>query len=386
MRMTRKSGLEISALGLFVFLLGGAMGCAAAKPVRPVEAPRTGEVAVAPSEIPSNPARRPYVEVEGVTEYVIWPGDVLDIISFRGARQEILSATVRPDGKISYPLAGDLSVAGLTPSQAQNLLVSRLSKFLKQPAVEVVVKEYNSKKVNLLGEINTLNRPEISGPSTYPLKGKTTLLGLILRAGGYTNKADLGRIELTRQGRVYKVNLYKVAFEGGGEDLILEDGDQVNVPQLDRFVERKVFVLGAVNRPGVVEYKGTISALEAVSKAEGLNLATAAAKRSVLIRKGVEEPIPLNIDALTRKGDLRQNLELGEGDAIFVPETRLGEVSRYMALIRPILDALLFPGIYRDLYTTGGTWGRINVGGQPGATIITSPSGAPAGAATGGSQ
>jgi len=82
---------------------------------------------------------------------------------------------IRPDGKISFGFVEDLDVNGLTLSQLDNLLTKHIRKYLRKPRLDVIVKEYHSKTINLLGAVQYRNQPN-TGPGKYTLRGKTTLL------------------------------------------------------------------------------------------------------------------------------------------------------------------------------------------------------------------
>ena len=89
--------------------------------------------------------------------YVIGPQDMLDISVWK---EEQLTKTVpvRPDGKISMPLLNDVQAAGLTPTQLANQITESLKKFVTDPQVTVIVREINSQRVYLLGEVTRAAR------------------------------------------------------------------------------------------------------------------------------------------------------------------------------------------------------------------------------------
>jgi polysaccharide export outer membrane protein len=157
---------------------------------------------------------------------------------------------------------------------------------------------------------------------------------------------------------------------GEGMDIILENGDRVVVPELPTFKEEKlvtnrVYVLGEVGIPGLIEVKTDITVLEAISKAGGVKL-TAAKGKSRIVRGDIYNPevIPLDLKKLIDKSDLSLNVKLQNGDVIYVPTTFLGKFSNSFNQIIPILNAFTYPAIYRDLYTTGGI-GILDTGARP---------------------
>ena len=157
---------------------------------------------------------------------------------------------------------------------------------------------------------------------------------------------------------------------GEGMDIILENGDRVVVPELPTFKEEKlvtnrVYVLGEVSTPGLLEVKTDITMLEAISKAGGVKL-TAAKSKARIVRGDIRNPevIPIDLKRLIDKSDLSLNVKLQNGDVIYVPTTFLGKFSNSFNQIIPILNAFTYPAIYRDLYTTGGI-GVLDTGARP---------------------
>jgi polysaccharide biosynthesis/export protein len=126
----------------------------------------------------------------GLPAYVIGPEDVLDISIWENM-QISREVPVRPDGKISLPLVNDVQAAGLTPMQLRELLTRLLVPYIPIPAVSVIVREVNSFKVTVLGEVRT--------PGRYNVRSRSTVLDLLAMAGGLTEYAARGRIVVLRR-------------------------------------------------------------------------------------------------------------------------------------------------------------------------------------------
>ncbi|MDO9518767.1 MAG: polysaccharide biosynthesis/export family protein [Pseudohongiella sp.] len=124
-------------------------------------------------------------------EYIIGPADVLSVNVWQ---QEELSrtVTVRPDGFITYPLLGDLLVAGLTPLELRNQLAVSLGEYVNIMLSEVTVSvdEINSYTVSVMGEVNT--------PGRFSFKSPVTVLDVIAEAGGFTPFAASSRVVILR--------------------------------------------------------------------------------------------------------------------------------------------------------------------------------------------
>jgi len=125
-------------------------------------------------------------------EYRIGPADVLSIY-VREQAEMTRTVTVRPDGVISMPLLGDLSVSGLTPLQLRDILVNGLRRYVQVLPEEITVgvEEIHSYAVSVLGEVRLPGRFEFQGP--------VTVLDVIAQAGGMTEFAASSRITILRQ-------------------------------------------------------------------------------------------------------------------------------------------------------------------------------------------
>jgi polysaccharide export outer membrane protein len=128
--------------------------------------------ACASSAVSNRAAERP-----DAGEYRIGREDVLEVIVWR--EPELTRVVpVRPDGRISLPLAGEVEAAGRTPTELQQGLSKALSPYVRDPAVAVLVREINAARVYVLGEV--------ARPGAFPLRGPVTVVQGIALAGGRT--------------------------------------------------------------------------------------------------------------------------------------------------------------------------------------------------------
>ena len=107
--------------------------------------------------------------------YIIGPDDVLSVLFWRD-KDMSYDVVVRPDGKISLPLVNDIQAGGLTPSQLRDNVNTIARRYVEEPSVTVVVKQINSRKLFITGQVEK--------PGPYPMTGRTTALQLIAMAGG----------------------------------------------------------------------------------------------------------------------------------------------------------------------------------------------------------
>jgi len=158
--------------------------------------------------------------------YIIGPEDVLYIYVWK---EENLSRSVpvRMDGMISIPLVDDVKAAGMTPLQLKEYLLAKLKDYVETPDVTVIVTEANSYRVYVQGEVKT--------PGVFKLRSETTLVQLIIMAGGFTDWANQKKITVMRKegGKDSRIVVnYKKIIEGdsGEKDIVLKSGDIIIIP------------------------------------------------------------------------------------------------------------------------------------------------------------
>jgi len=156
--------------------------------------------------------------------YVIGAQDVLDLSVWK-EDQLTRTVPVRPDGKISLALLNDVQAAGLTPTQLAAQITESLKKFVTGPQVTVIVREINSQRVYLLGEILRAG--------AYPLLPAMTVLQALSSAGGFTQFANVKKIYVLRveNGKQEKFPFnYKHALESPDQNIVLKAGDTIVIP------------------------------------------------------------------------------------------------------------------------------------------------------------
>jgi polysaccharide export outer membrane protein len=155
------------------------------------------------------------------SNYLIGTEDVLAVNVWREPEMS-RAVPVRPDGKISLPLAGEFQAAGLTASQLEEQIAKKLGSLIQNPQVTVIVQEIKSKRFNIMGEVNR--------PGTYPLQPEMTIIDAVALAGGLRDFAKPKKMYVLRGTSRIPVN-YKDVIGGKMEaNLKLESKDTVVVP------------------------------------------------------------------------------------------------------------------------------------------------------------
>jgi polysaccharide export outer membrane protein len=254
-----------------------------------------------------------------IKEYKIGAKDLLEITIVELPE---LNQTVRvsEDGSITLPLIGRVPIDGLTKEEVEKKIAALLLEqdYVKNARVTVFIREYQSKRVALIGAVNK--------PGMYELVGRMTLLQLISQAAGLTEQAS-SEMFVLREGKDGSqtrivIDLDELINEGNQTlNIPLEPGDIVNIPT-EQIIN--VYVFGAVRNPGVIQTKMSqkISILQAIAQAGGL--LEGASKSGVTITRkdrktGAETKIKVNLnDVLKGK---RRAIDLVQGDVIYVPQS-----------------------------------------------------------------
>ncbi|HLQ76445.1 MAG TPA: polysaccharide biosynthesis/export family protein [Terriglobia bacterium] len=178
----------------------------------------------APKSSQAAPKKPDRPESYGESAYRLGPEDV--ITAFVWKEDDLTTTTViRPDGKVSLPLIGEIIASGKTTSELQQELQEKFKTFLVMPVVNVIVKEVNSPKVSVLGEVKK--------PDVYKIKQRTTVLDVVAAAGGLTEFAKRNKVVVIRDGpkgpQKFMLNLDSM-LDGGKEPIFyLQPGDTVYV-------------------------------------------------------------------------------------------------------------------------------------------------------------
>ena len=211
------------------FVLRGCLViCAAASFAWPQAQTQPPKSANPPSPAVTRPGALPTTpgvgEAVDPNKYVIGPEDVLAIQVWREPDFSKVLA-VRPDGKITLPLLGEIQAGGQTPSQLTKVLTDKLGNYVNRPDVTVIVEQVRSKRYYIDGEV--------SRPGEYTLVGPVRVLEALSKAGGFQEFANKKKIKILRnEGKqTFKFNYNEVSKGKHLEQNIeLENGDHIIVP------------------------------------------------------------------------------------------------------------------------------------------------------------
>jgi polysaccharide biosynthesis/export protein len=158
-------------------------------------------------------------------DYRFVPGDKLRIEVYKDA-QLSQSTQIRPDGKITLPLIGDIAAVNQTPAQLRDAITQSLKEYMTNPSVTVIVVETVVPTAFVMGEVRT--------PGSVPLQGDISVLQALALSGGLTEFAKSGQIRVLRKSTTGVETIpfrYKDALRGDAKAIVyLRPGDTVIVP------------------------------------------------------------------------------------------------------------------------------------------------------------
>ncbi|NHZ96902.1 polysaccharide export protein EpsE [Massilia sp. CCM 8734] len=232
------------------------------------------------------------------------PGDVLKV-SVYGSPDLTLETRVSEGGNISYPLIGQVPVAGLSAAAAEKKIASMLEagNFVKKPQVNVIVTAVQSQQVSVLGQVNR--------PGRYPIEGKRSLIDLLAMAGGINGEGG-DRLSLirTRDGKTTREEIDVIEMVRNGQlnkDYVLSGNDVLYVERAPKF-----YIYGEVQRPGAFRLERSMTVVQALSAGGGLSMR--GTERGLVIKRR-------DADGKIRLIDAKQDDLLQVDDVVFVKES-----------------------------------------------------------------
>jgi polysaccharide export outer membrane protein len=275
----------------------------------------------------------PNVAFAEAEAYRIGREDVLEISVWQSPDLS-KALPVLSDGTIEYPILGKIPALGLTPQELAKSLREKLAQgYVNEPKVNVTVKEYNSKKILVFGEVEK--------PGLYKLKGPIPLLELLFMVGGV--KEDAKRMTVIRSpmnspdavpsallpaapeagpdsepASALEIDLLALLSKGDlSQNLTIQPGDTIYVSS---GTGKRFYVLGQVGRPGPYEWDQEITVLEAIKLASGHTPKAALSRIQVRKNQGARQEV-LKVDVGDiMKGKRKDDVVIEPGDIVVVPE------------------------------------------------------------------
>ncbi|MGO4278364.1 polysaccharide export outer membrane protein [Cupriavidus sp. OV038] len=241
-------------------------------------------------------------------------------------------------GEMYYPPVGKLRVGGKTVDQVRAMITGAIKNTVRDPRVDVRVIAYRSKRVDVTGQVRT--------PGMLPVTDvPVTLVNAITRAGGFAPEADVQKVRLTRDGKLFEFDLEAlIERRNGAHDFLLRGGDVVYVP--DRLSSR-IFVLGEVARPqSLLMNKGRLSLADALAGVNSIDVKAADPRQIFVIRGMRDKPQTpdvyrldmTQVDAML----LSTQFRLEPLDVVYVGTSDAVRFNRVLDQITPTIQTLFF--------------------------------------------
>lgn len=315
------------------------------------------------------------------TSYLLGPGDQisLSVVGYddftnlpptgpAGTATRLVQ-DILPDGTISIPLVGSVRAAGQTLNSLTQEITTKLKIYLVSPVVSLSLVNLRPVRVIVSGQVERPGPIQLANLSNTRDRAETTtaptLTSAISTAGGVSREADLRRVTLKRilpggKTETVNFNLWEmIALETGPQDpVILRDGDAIFVPKLEsgnpvdsRLISRsslapatvRVRVVGEVKTPGIIAVRPDSSISSAIAAAGGPTV-DAKLNNTEFVR--MNENGKIEVKKINLHG-LSDNIQIQEGDVIFVPRTTFASVLDYLGRLAAPIGTV---GVFRAIF------------------------------------
>jgi polysaccharide export outer membrane protein len=212
---------SVFVLSLLLTSVASAQNGGSAPAVPPAVPPANGSAAATTAVSPiAAPATVPAV-ADTSKDYRIGPEDVLEVWVF-DQRDPSRIVPVRPDGKISLPFVNDIVAAGRTTAELRDIITQGLTNFVTKPEVAVMVREINSRKVSVQGDVRM--------PGYYEMEGDATVMWALSKAQGFTDFANRKDIIILRDHGKQRLKFnWDRVVDGDDPDVAVQPGDVIVV-------------------------------------------------------------------------------------------------------------------------------------------------------------
>ena len=258
------------------------------------------------------------------------PGDVVDV-ELLGSSEDPQRLFVGPDGKLYFLFLPGQQVWGLTLSEARALLQRESAKFVRNPQINITLREVRSRRVWVLGRVNT--------PGLYELSQPMTLIEAISKAGGLNSSrltgtteelADLHQSFVIRKGKLLPVDFHKLIREGDtSQNIYLQADDFIYLPST---MGSEVYVLGSVYQPRAVGFTDQMTLVGAIANCRGFSTG-AKPNRIAIVRGSLTDPSIAVVNMGKILSGKEPDIQLKPRDIIYVPGTAPTSLSSYAEMV-----------------------------------------------------
>jgi polysaccharide export outer membrane protein len=339
-RLTKESLIKTCISRLLLLLVAALLVSCSATVNRPVAHPLSKPPAPVLTIVGLSEAER-FEQLDAIKAMQQGPfqlgrGDVLQISVYDEPDLTVDGITVRPDGFVSFPLIGDVRAERQSVERLRETLTVRLSAYLKEPKVSVVVRQFASQRYTIIGQVVK--------PGMYPLDTQVTLTQALARSGGLTQGqfhassielADLSHAFISRNGEMLPVDF--VALFRAGDlryDVPLWADDYIYIPS---GLAEEVYILGEVQRPDMFAFREGMPLSKALVVAKGFTK-DADLSQVHVIRGSLTNPALYVVDLNQILKGEAIDVPLESGDIVYIPPTGL---ARWADIVNKILPGMV---------------------------------------------
>lgn len=268
--------------------------------------------------------------------YLIGPGDVLQLKVWQRPEISDNDIVVGPDGIISVARIGTIRVQDRTRDEVAREISTKLERYYTEPEVSLAIQKYENNKAFVLGRVQN--------PGVVHFPGRGTLLEALSMAGGYSEVAQetyLTKCAIIRdKDTIIWIDLNELLRNGNmALNAHIQDNDVIFIPESK---SELVYILGEVHNPGAYHLTGQLTVMDALMQAGGPTSAAAYEKLFVIRGsqqgKGVVKEI--NLRDIIEHADLSNNVLLENNDILYMAEKGISKFNYVMKQMMPFLDVL----------------------------------------------
>lgn len=333
-RTSQKRGLLIGVLVLALF--SGA--CAHVEPTITAENPDTPTFGTEEEEINVRFATAAAIEAfseQAPDEYLLGPGDVLNLSVWNRPEISEQGIVVAPDGDISVMRIGVINVRDRTVEEVSGEIAKRLSEYYETPEVRLTITEFKNNKAYVLGRV--------TNPGLVSFQGKGTLLEALSMAGGLPllrEEAFLTNCAIIRgKSNIIWIDLRDLLRNGNmALNARIMNNDVIYIPESENEL---CYIMGEVLRPGVVRLKSQLTLMDALMMAGGPTEDANLTKVFIIRQDGVKKAVKrIDVRHILESADFGGNFLLKDNDVVYVAAKGVANLNYVIRQIMPALELL----------------------------------------------
>lgn len=301
----------------------------------PQKAPEVEELPVPEKNIDKRMAQLKKLHQIRTGKYIIGPGDKFNFSVYGEEDLRTFGLLCKPDGTITVKLVGEVKASGKTVSDVSKEIENRMTRYIKSPKISLEAYDIKSGRFTIVGKINQ--------PGVYQVQDKTNLSDSIAIAGGLStgwfqnNTVELADLEnsfILRDNEILPVDFVKAIKEGNAlNNIPLTDGDYIFI---NSSMNREIFVLGQVNKPGYIGFQENMTLVQALSYAGDIIEETSSSV-AVIVRGSVVNPKIFNVNVHDILRGETRDFPLQANDIVYMPK---GDISKWNQIVGKIMPTL----------------------------------------------